>query len=315
MKLLAKFLKFLFLGIGLLVLLTIVMYGYRDIPINELKAKYAPAPSQFVAVDGMEVHYRDQGIRTDSIPIVLIHGTGASLHTFEDWVKGLDTTRRVICMDLPGYGLTGAFPDRDYTGKNYVAFIKDFLDALGIKKCILGGNSLGGRIAWNVTAAHPERVEQLILIDASGYPAKSKSIPLAFSLAKVPVIKNLFTFITPPFIARSSIENVYADKSKVSDELAQRYFDLTLRKGNRQAFVDKLNTSVDTTAYLQIKSISQRTLILWGEKDNLIPIEQAYRFHNDLPNDTLVILKNVGHMPMEESPKESLEVLLSFLGE
>ena len=315
MKLLAKFFKFLFLGVGLLILLTILMYGYRDIPIDELKTKYAPAPSQFVVIDGMDVHYRDEGIQTDSIPIVLIHGTGASLHTFEDWSKGLVSTRRVISMDLPGYGLTGAFPNRDYTSDNYVAFIKDFLDALQIEKCILGGNSLGGRIAWNFTAAHPERVDQLILIDASGYPAKSNSVPLAFRLAQVPIVKNLFTFVTPPFIARSSIKNVYADKSKVTDELAQRYFDLTLRKGNRQAFVDKLNTSVDTTAYHQIKSISQRTLILWGEEDNLIPIEQAYRFHEDLPNDTLVILKHVGHMPMEESPQESLEVLLSFLGE
>jgi pimeloyl-ACP methyl ester carboxylesterase len=227
MKLAVKFFKFLFLGMGLLVLLTLLMYSYRDIPINQLKEKYAPAPSQFVSVEGMEVHYRDEGIRTDSIPIVLIHGTGASLHTFEDWTKGLASTQRVISMDLPGYGLTGAFPDRDYTANNYVDFIKDFLDALQIEKCILGGNSLGGRIAWNVTVAHPERVSKLILIDASGYPAKSNSVPLAFRLAQVPVIKNLFTFVTPPFIARSSIQNVYADKSKVTDELAQRYFDLT----------------------------------------------------------------------------------------
>ena len=129
MKLLAKFLKFLFLGVGLLILLTILMYGYRDIPIDELKAKYAPSPSQFVAVDGMDVHYRDEGIQTNSIPIVLIHGTGASLHTFEDWAKGLASTHRVICMDLPGYGLTGAFPNRDYTVDNYVAFIIDFLES------------------------------------------------------------------------------------------------------------------------------------------------------------------------------------------
>jgi len=121
------------------------------------------------------------------------------------------------------------------------------------------------------------------------------------------------TFITPRFVVKSSVQNVYADKSKISEALFQRYFDLTLRSGNRQAFVERLKVTYDSSYLKQINHIQQPTLILWGKKDSLITIESAYRFHRDLPNDTLVILKNSGHVPMEESPVESLKAVLSFI--
>ncbi len=315
MKLLTRTAKISLIALGFLILLIIVLFGYQDIPLEDLKAKYTNAASAFIKVGGMDVHYRDEGPSTDSIPIVLIHGTGASLHTFEDWVSELKTKHRVVHMDLPAYGLTGPFPNREYSITNYVEFVKDFLTKIGIEKCILGGNSLGGGIAWNFTVAYPEMVEKLILIDASGYPSQSKSTPLAFQVARMPIIKNIFTFITPRFVARASVENVYADKSKVSDELADRYFELTLRKGNRQAFIDRFEAKRDVTAYSKIKSIEQETLVLWGAEDDLIQVENAYKFHRDLPNDTLVILENVGHVPMEESPQESLAAVRAFLDE
>jgi pimeloyl-ACP methyl ester carboxylesterase len=314
MKLIVKILKIAFFSIAFLAIIIVLLFGYRDIPLEELKAKYAPKPSSFVSVGGMDVHFRDEGNLADSIPIVLIHGTGASLHTFEDWTAQLKNDYRIVRMDIPGYGLTGAFPDRDYSIDNYVDFLKDFLVSLKIKKCVLGGNSLGGGIAWNFAVKYPEMVDKLILIDASGYPSNSKSLPLAFQVAQTPILKNIFTFITPRFVAKASVENVFADKTKVTDILVDRYFELTRREGNRQAFIDRFEAKKDSTAYKNIKSIQQKTLVLWGEKDELIPVEKAYQFHTDLPNDTLVILKDVGHVPMEESPNESLEALISFLG-
>ena len=288
-------------------------FGYRDIPLEDLKETYATTPSSFISVDEMDVHYRDEGKATDSIPIVLIHGTGSSLHTFNDWTTQLITKHRVVRMDLPAYGLTGPFPNRNYSIDNYVLFIKHFLKELGIKRCVLAGNSLGGNIAWRFTTEYPTMVEKLILIDASGYPYKPESIPMAFKLAQTPVIKNLFTFITPRFVAKKSVENVYADKTKVTKELVDRYFKLTLREGNRQAFVDRFDSKRDTTAYKKIKTIKQSTLVLWGEQDQLIPKKMAHRFSNDLSNNTLVILKNVGHIPMEESPFQSLIPVIEFL--
>jgi pimeloyl-ACP methyl ester carboxylesterase len=134
-------------------------------------------------------------------------------------------------------------------------------------------------------------------------------------MARTPVLNNILTFITPRFVVRSSVENVYADQGKITDELVDRYFELSLRAGNRQALVDRMQMPFDGNRLGQVKNIWQPTLILWGAQDGLIPLESAYRFHRDLPNDTLVILENSGHVPMEEDPEESLAAVLNFIAE
>ena len=313
MKLLIRIIKIIILIFGVLVFGVSLMFGYKDIPVEELKAVYAPAPSAFMKLDGMQVHYRDQGIATDPTPIVLIHGTGASLHTFDAWTAQLEKEHRVIRMDLPGFGLTGPFPNRNYSMDHYVNFIELFLVKNGINQCIIGGNSLGGAIAWQFAIKNPGMVNKLILIDAAGYPIISDSRPIAFTLARIPVVNKLLTYITPRSMVRSSVENVYADKSRVTDDLVERYFKLTLREGNRQALVDRMTMEGETDKVELIKSIKAPTLVLWGEMDLLIPVSNAHRFHKDLPNSELQILKNMGHVPMEENPEDSLLPLLDFL--
>ncbi len=313
MKLIKKTIRILLISFFILVVLVYAFFGYNDKSVEDLKSQYAPTPSAFVDIEGMNVHYRDEGDATDSLPLVLIHGTGSSLHTFDAWTEALKSQKRIVRMDIPAFGLTGPFLNRDYSIDHYVTFIEEFLTKRGIKRCILAGNSLGGQIAWAFTVKYADRVEKLVLIDAAGYPLDSKSVPIAFVLARQPIANKLLTFITPYFMAKSSVENIYADKSKVTDALVKRYFDLTLRTGNRQALVDRLTAVYDTSQLPQIRHIQQRTLLLWGEEDELIPLSNATRFHADLPNDTLVIIPHVGHVPMEESPKESLAALLAFL--
>ena len=313
MRNLIKGLKLILIVTFLFVAGMIIIFGHRDIPVNELKFAYANAASSFISVNGMEVHFRDEGDPNDSIPMVLLHGTASSLHTFDAWTAELIKTNRVIRMDLPAYGLTGPFPDGQYSIAHYTTFLKDFLTALKIQQCVLAGNSLGGEIAWNFTLNQPKMVEKLILIDAAGFPLKPKSIPIGFKLAQTPVLKNLFTVITPRFLVKASVENVFFDKSKVTDVLVDRYFKLTLREGNRQAIVDRFNISKQTDTYENLKNIPQPTLIIWGSEDLLIPVENAYQFKKYLPNSTLVILKDTGHTPMEESPLESLIPVMDFL--
>lgn len=313
MKYLTKSLKIILSFAALIIIGIVFFFGHRDIPLNELKAKYTNTASSFISVDGMDVHFRDEGDKSDTIPIVLIHGTASSLHTFDTWTDSLKKSNRVIRMDLPAYGLTGPFPDRNYSMAHYTEFLKNFLTALKIKQCVLAGNSLGGEIAWNFTLEQPEMVKKLILIDAAGYTTSSKSVPVALKIGRTPVLNKALTYITPRFIVKASVENVYFDKSKVSESLVDRYFELTLREGNRQAFVDRFKMAKDTSAYKNIKRIQQPTLILWGAKDLLIPVENANKFHKDLPINTLVILDNTGHTPMEESPMESLKPVLDFL--
>ncbi|SOE23004.1 Pimeloyl-ACP methyl ester carboxylesterase [Spirosomataceae bacterium TFI 002] len=308
-----KISKILLILILVAIAFVFIFFGKSDLDLDYLKSKYATSPSQFVEIEGMNVHFRDEGVMQDSLPIVLIHGTGASLHTFEAWTKELKKTRRVLRMDLPAFGLTGPFQNTDYSIDHYVDFIQKFLTANGVEKCVLGGNSLGGNIAWQFTLEHPERVEKLILIDAAGYPFQSTSVPLAFRMGKIPIINKVFTYITPRSVIQRSVENVYSDKSKVTETLVDQYFELTLRAGNRQAFVDRMSMEKDVSPFERISEIKQSTLVLWGEDDFLIPVSSAERFHEDLPNDTLVIMKNLGHVPMEEDPATSLAVVMEFL--
>ena len=118
-----KFLAFVVAAIVLLVVGVIIATWAPDRPVDQLKAEWAPVPSQFLGVAGMQVHLRDEGVRDDPTPIVLLHGTSSSLHTWDGWVAALAGERRVIRVDLPGFGLTGPTPDGDYTIANYVRFM------------------------------------------------------------------------------------------------------------------------------------------------------------------------------------------------
>lgn len=294
------------------------LYWKNDIPVEKLKEKYATSSSQFIEIDKMNVHYRDEGNSTDSIPLVLLHGTGASLHTWEGWVNELKKSHRVITLDLPAYGLTGPNPAGDYSVSFYAEFLHNFLNKIGVNQCIVGGNSLGGYIAWNYALKYPKNAQKLILVDAAGYPMESKSIPIAFQLASLPLVKHLFKYITPRSILAKSIHNVYGDPSKVTPQLIDRYFELSLRPGNRAAFIDRMSkfrkSGLDEN-YKRIPSITIPTLIIWGEKDLLIPVSVAERFHNDLPHNNLVLFTDLGHTPMEEDPINTVKPVLNFIAE
>lgn len=289
------------------------LWGYRDISLDVLKGKYANEQSRFIAINNMPVHFRLEGNPSDTIPLLLLHGTGASLHTWDGWVNEMQKTERILRLDLPAFGLTGPSVDGQYSMEIFSDVVTQLLDSLGLSRVDIAGNSLGGYIAWYVALHHPERVRKMVLIDAVGYPMDDNRKPIAFKLAGMPIINKIFTYITPRFIVRNSILDLYADKSKVSEELVNRYFELSLRAGNRQAFLDRASSFTPDSSYLHINAITQPTLILWGEEDRFVPSTVANRFHEDLPHDTLVIMPHNGHMPMEESPAASARIVMKFL--
>lgn len=171
--------------LGLTLLGALAWTWAPDVTVDALKARWAAPPSQFVTLQGMLVHVRDEGPRDDPTPIVLIHGTSASLHTCNGWVAALSPHRRVVRMDLPGFGLTGPAPDGNYSMALYTGFMRDLQDLLNIDQAVLAGNSLGGGIAWQTALAHPTRVRHLVLVDATGYPLQPQSIPIGFRLAQI----------------------------------------------------------------------------------------------------------------------------------
>ncbi len=284
-----------------------------DRPVKALTARWAPPPSQFVEIDGMRVHLRDEGPRDDPRPIVLLHGTSSSLHTWDGWAESLRTARRVIRVDLPGFGLTGPTPDGNYTIERYVAFMKATLDHFAIEHCVLVGNSFGGWIAWETALAEPGRVDRLVLVDAAGYPLDSASVPIGFRVAKIPVLNQLVKVTLPRGLVESSLRNVYGDPRRVTPELVDRYFDLTTRAGNREALVQRFRQSPPGMDAPRIAGIRTPTLILWGGRDRLIPPVHAERFHRDIAGSQVVTFDDLGHVPQEEDPERTLAAALPFL--
>lgn len=313
MKLVLRVLLVLLVAIGVFALAGVMATWAPDRSVKQLSERWALPPSSFLAVNGMQVHLRDEGPREDPNPIVLLHGTSDSLHTWEGWSEDLRRQRRVIRFDLPAFGLTGPDPRSDYSIEAYVRFVTAVVDTLGVKSFVLAGNSLGGQIAWETALAHPERVVRLVLVDAAGYPLQPQSVPIGFRVARTPGLRKVMEFVLPRGVVESSLRNIYGDPSKVTPELVDRFYELTLRQGNRAALGSRMEQKLSGDE-LQIKALKVPTLIVWGAKDRLIPLENGKRFAADIANSKLVVFDNLGHVPQEEDPQATVKAVKQFLG-
>jgi pimeloyl-ACP methyl ester carboxylesterase len=280
-----------------------------DLPLETLKANWANAESRFIEIEGMQVHYRDEGTGP---PVVLLHGNSASLHTWDGWTAELRGHYRVVRVDLPGFGLTGPSPTRDYRIPTYVRFVELLLDRLAVSRCVLAGNSMGGAIAWTFALEHPSRVGALVLVDALGYPLPGSGLPLAFRVARWPVVSSLLVQIDPRWLVVDGVNRVYADPSRIRPGVVDRYYEMALRPGNRTAFFDVMRTMLEDDS-ARIKSVRAPTLVLWGARDRLISVAAAHRFAADIPGARLIVYDDLGHVPMEEDPARTARDVERFL--
>ena len=307
-KYLGYFLLTLFIGSSVI----LIAVAQKDIPRAQLKNKYANSPSKFMPLMGMQVHYRDEGNKVDSMPVLLIHGTSSSLNTWDSLINYLPSNKRIIRLDMPAFGLTGPSPENKYSYTYYSDFLNAFLKELKVQQCIIAGNSLGGGIAWHFALDYPQEVAKLILIDASGYPKINEKGSLAFKIASIPILNNLLLYVTPKSLVKKSLETVFVDQNLITEERITRYHELLLAEGNRKAALSIFKNRFDQQTN-RIKDIQQPTLIIFGEKDQLINSDNAYLFQKDIKNSKAVILKNVGHVPMEEAPKATAELINEFI--
>jgi pimeloyl-ACP methyl ester carboxylesterase len=283
-----------------------------DIPADDIKDRYSSPHSRFVSIDGAALHYQDEGQGT---PIVLLHGTAASLNTWDGWAAELSKSYRVLRLDLPGFGLTGPNATNTYSIDYYSTLLLHFLDSLGITQAHLAGSSLGGQIAFDFAANHPERVQKLILIAPTGFTnANDKSITLPFRMAQTPLLRHSLRYITPRFIVEKSLQEVYGNDSRLKPETVSLSHDLLLREGNRAAFIARLNT-VDRDNLHKLDQVQAPTLILWGEADAWVPAQDASRFQQGIRRSQLKLYPGAGHIPMEELAQETVQDARCFLSQ
>jgi len=279
-----------------------------DIPRDRLIAVYGRPPSRFVVIEGMRVHYRDEG---SGPPLVLIHGTSSSLHTWDGWATRLAARRRVVRLDLPGFGLTGPAPDGDYRAERYARVVEGLMDHLGIERADIAGNSLGGRVALTLVLERPTRVRKLVLVDAAGL--SGQKLPAIFELARAPVVNRLLTVATPRWLVKRNLVDVYGQPARIDDALVDRYAALVRTEGNREALVSRLRGAKDPDLDARLGEIHVPVLILWGERDRWIPLPFAKRLEAGIGGATLQTYPDGGHVPMEELPEATASDADRFL--
>jgi len=312
--------KTLFRGLLTAVVLIVVLAALGwlalqrgDIPYDSLEAKYDSPASRYMDLGGgLRVHYRDEG-RREGPALVLVHGYSASLHAWEPWVRSLSSDYRVITLDLPGHGLTRA--DQGYPAgrQGYGAVVDQVTRKLGVERFTLAGNSMGGGVAWEYAIDHPERVEGLVLVDAAGWPRDGGGSVLIFKVLRHPwgraVLKNIDT---RPLV-RQGLRSAYLDEALVTPELVDRYVELARAPGHRDILLGlQTGPRRDATPALLAK-IKAPTLVMFGQKDTVIPATDGDRFAAAIPGSTLIVYPDVGHVPMEQIPDRSVSDLKAWL--
>lgn len=311
-------LRYVLLTLTLLIGLLIYKGWASDIPHEVLAAKYATGASDFIELpSGATAHYRMQG-NDEGITVILLHGSNASLHTWEGWVDELEDDYFVVTVDLPGHGLTGGTPSSDYTYSGMVAFLAEFTETLGLKNFVLGGNSMGGAVSLKYALTYPDTLKGLILVDSAGINTPAAALgkvdfPLAFDLAGHWYSSWILNNVTPRSVVKEGLEKTLTDHTLINDHMINRYWELALHPGNRQATNKRFAWYRDDRRELSVKDVALPTLIIWGEDDKLIPVEVAHELDKRIANSELVVFEGLGHIPMEESPLKTVKPAKDFI--
>ena len=154
----------------------------------------------------------------------------------------------------------------------------------------------------------------LVLVDAAGYPVQGGTIPLGWQIARLPVLGRITEYLLPRQAIVQGLTAVYGDPSRITDALVDRYFELTLRAGNRAALVQRAQSWSRSEGVAHITGVTAPTLVLWGGRDTLLPPALAQRFVADIPGARLQVFEALGHVPQEEDPASTVAAVQAFLG-
>ncbi|MGB7409994.1 MAG: alpha/beta hydrolase [Sphingopyxis granuli] len=311
--------KRVLIPLGLLLALVALFLALRtpDTDRDAMIARYGGADAQFaVGPAGQRIHYRDQGKR-DAEALVLLHGSNSSLQTWEPLVRRLGDRYRIVTLDLPGHGLTGGTPDKDYGADGMIAAVDVVAARLDLDRFVLGGNSMGGWVAWRYTLARPDRIDALLLLDAAGMPLRAGEKPppsnIGFRLLQYPLGRWLAAQITPRSLVERSLRGSVERQDIVTDAMIDRYWNLLRFPGNREATSLRATLDREPAMADRIGAIAAPTLILFGKQDRLINPSAAQTFHERIAGSEIVMLDGVGHLPMEEAPDATATAIADFL--
>ena len=317
-----KILKWL--GIFIISILAIIIYSgiYFDISREELETKYATGSSQFFELsDSSRIHFRDEG-KSEKPVIVLLHGFNGSLFNFERLVPLLADDFRLISIDLPGFGLTGATVSGDYTTEGFMDVITKLTEELRIEKFSIAGNSMGGGVAWRYALENPKQVESLILLASSGvgtkedrerFEEREKNQPFVWRLLDSVALKKFLHYYTPKFFATEALKRSVFDQKFANYEHAMQFHDLVLLEGSRNAILSMtMGGRRGMYGPEALSAITLPTLIIHGKEDKVINFKRSFIFEENINSAELKIYPKIGHLPMYEDPIRTASDIREF---
>ena len=303
-------------------LVFLVLVGPFLIPIPPLEDVQPPKSladpdSQFVEINGIDVHYKRMG--SDKPVFILLHGFGASTFSWREVMEPLTEMGTVIAYDRPAFGLTerpleweGVNP---YTQESNINLLLGLMDTLGVEQAVLMGNSAGGTIATAFTLVYPDRVTALIEVDAAIYQTMPDSAVLDW-LLETPQADRI-----GPLIARrlggsqgdEFLQSAWHDPEKITPEIIEGYRRPLKAENWDRALWEHTQATDPPSLADRLDQIQVPTLVISGDDDQIVPVEKSRRLAEDIPGAALTIIEDCGHLPQEECPQAFLRVVENFL--
>jgi len=269
-----------------------------------------------VDVDGIPVNYVDIG-RGELEPIVFVHGLGGQWQNWLENIPRASAERRVIALDLPGFGCTPEPRDK-ITISGYGRCVDALCDKLSLGRVDIVGNSMGGYIAAEVAIQFPERIDQLILVSAAGITSADIARRPMMTVGRIATAMVSYgaarhrQIASRPKSRHMALALVARHPSLLKADLAYEGF---FKGAGKPGFGDALRACLDYDFRDRLPEIRQPTLIVWGEKDSIIPVRDAHEFERLIGDSRKVVMRDTGHIPMAERPGTFNDLMMEFLAE
>jgi len=284
----------------------------KRIPPGEI-----PRPTDhdhFLQVDGVNLHYLEYP--GPGQVVFLLHGFGSSTYSWEKVAPILQLEGfHVYALDMKGFGWSDKPEESDYSPFALVEGVNAWMDAVGLQDVVFVGNSLGGAVAVLMALEHPDKVASLVLVDAAGYPME---FPFIVKVARTPTSGFFANLFYGRWLVKFNLNQVYYDPDRLTPEQVDAYYD-RLRTENGVGAMVALARSIDFERFApyaeRAREIEVPSLLIWGAEDRWVPLAIGERFDEDLPNSELVVIPECGHVPQEERPDVTAELITDFIRE
>jgi pimeloyl-ACP methyl ester carboxylesterase len=263
---------------------------------------------RIIEADGWRLRLREEGPE-GALPIVMAHGFSHSLDTWDAWAEDLARDHRVIRFDLPGHGLSGPDAQERYSNEETVDALAALIEALGLKRVVVAGNSLGGLVAWRYGARRPKALKGLILIAPGGYSING----VGDRPAGAPPHVEAYLRAAPPSAVRHAMQSLYGDPARLAAARVDSARAAMAAQGVGDALVKRLARFTLPDPTTDLAKVKAPTLLLWGARDKMVPVDHADRFLAVLQDARKIVYDDLGHLPHEEAPAATLADARAFL--